>query len=315
MEKYKDLVLKRCVFEDVGFNGSLEGIISHIISNLPNHDDRVFDGGLMFKTFRLASAEQMLDDKGLFVRVVALNQNPIGVVDLKKSTTTLGVDEQAPPTDSEWLEEDIFLLVKNNDLISCLTGRKDRVLEHMIWKLGMKAQVIANDFKFKIGDVPNRNELEKVNKIGVRSVNFDIHDYLSNLTGLKDVDAPAGIKGDMSSFGDKIVSKIFSQPDTDNGKRKRANTSGKIVLSRGKFKKSENRKDEWLTDIGQTLVESGDTDYTLVLEDKSVISTKDLKISKRIKVKTHANTICPDRTREELLQYHSELARDGMVGG
>ena len=45
-EKYKDLVLKRCAFEDVGFNGSLENIVNDIMNALPNHQDRVYDGQL-----------------------------------------------------------------------------------------------------------------------------------------------------------------------------------------------------------------------------------------------------------------------------
>lgn len=312
MEKYRDLVLKRCTYADVGFNGSLENIINGIMSNLPNHEDRAFDGGLMFKRYRLASVEQMSNDKGLYVRIVALHQTPMGVVDLQKSSTTLGVDEQSPPANSEWLEEDLFLLVKNNDVIACVTGRKDRVLEHMIWKLGTHSHTIANDFKFKISDVPNQNNLNKIKELGVKRVNFDIYDYLSALKGIPF--ESNGFIDDVSKNKTTMLRKMFATPDTNEGRKRRSNTTAKVMLSRGKFKKDEMRIDDWLTDIGQTLVDQDDTEYTLILEDESVISTKELKISKRVKVQTHANTICPDKTRAELLQYHSELIRDGLIG-
>src|SRR6202000_2617556 len=129
---------------------------------------------------------------------------------------------------------------------------------------------------FKVSDVPNKTEIDKIKTVGVKSIDLSIDGYLATFDKISD-----GTK----TSGAQFVQKIFGAPAGSENIRKRANTHGKLHLSRGKFKKEEIRKDEWLTDIGRTIIEDNIGEYTIVLEDKSKISNLKLKVTKGVKLK------------------------------
>lgn len=303
-KKIKKLVLKRGYFQD-GYNGSVEQLLTGINDNLSRHEDRVHDVDL-FRSYILADIESPGEGKGLFVRVLAHEKGTTGLINFETSQEKAEVEEFQAPEKRGFLDDEVIVYVNGNHIVACGLGRRDTLLQNILYDLGEKAGVVDNSLNIKISDVPNKTELSKAQEIGIKKVDFSIKSFLANLENFPDENKKSG---DVIS----LLSKVFGVPDTVNGLKKRANTSGRVILSRGKFKKEEIHKDEWLTDIGAEVIENDLEDYTIVLEDGSKISSSTLKVTKSVKINKFANSISYDGAKAELAQFYKELETNGSL--
>jgi hypothetical protein len=299
-EKTTRLVLKKAYFDD-GFNGSMEQIVSGIDEKLPNKNERTYNPEL-FKTFEIALIEKPSNNDGVFVRIHSSEDGAIGLIDQEAESAQNDLEEHRPPEKKRFLSEEIVLYIKGNHIVACGLGNKDGVVQNIIGTIAEKAQLIEKSFRLKVSDVPNQVELKRAKEIGIKKIELGIDGYLASIDQL-----------DHKSVKNKILEKIFGSPDSAESIRKRANTHGRLTLSRSKFKKEEIQKDDWLTSVGETIVESGAEDYTITLEDGTKISTAKLKVSKPVRIKKHANTFAYNEVKAALYQYYKDLQGTGSL--
>jgi hypothetical protein len=294
------LVLKKAYFDD-GYNGSMEQIVSDIDKKLPNKNERTYHSDF-FKTFEIALIEKQLNNDGVFVRIHSSEDETIGLIDQEAESAKNDLEEHRPPEKKRFLSEEIVLYIKGNNIFTCGLGNKAGVVQNIIGNIAEKAEIIEKSFGMKVSDVPNQGELKRVKEIGIKKIDLGIDGYLTSIDQL-----------DYKSLKNKIFEKIFGFPDSAESIKKRANTHGRLILSRSKFKKEEIQKDDWLTSVGETIVESGADDYTIILEDGTKISTAKLKVSKPVRIKKHANTFSYNEVKAALYQYYKDLQGTGSL--
>lgn len=110
---------------------------------------------------------------------------------------------------------------------------------------------------------------------------------------------------------------IFGMPDDRDvpAVRKRANSVGRMVLKSGKFTKEEIKKDQWLTNIGQELMNGGDSErFTITLNDGTTVSNSKLRKSKSVRLPRSASSYSFDHAKMELEAYYLELKNDLSLG-
>ena len=262
------MVLKRCYMPE-GHNGSLEEIVTAIKEKLPNHADRIFRPEL-FKSYLIGNITPKENaDKGVFVSVLCQDKGTTGLINFEKSKESAEVEEHEAPENRAWLDNQILLYVVDNHLVCCNLGPRDNFVGTMLKDIAKAADAVNDDFNFTIADVPNKTELEKVNKIGVREIDLSLTSYLSTFDSFKN--AP------ISSKIMPVLERVFGEPDQASSLKKRASAKGRLFLTRGgKFKKEEIPKDDWLTDIGATVIEQDLDEYKIKLEDGTTISSSNL---------------------------------------
>jgi hypothetical protein len=300
--KYKKLVLKKAYFPE-GFNGSVEQIVKGILEKLPNKNERVFKSDLL-KTYEIAHIEQVANNNaGLFVRIHGHENGSIGLINQEIQAAPSELEEHHPPEKRRFLAEEVILYARGNHVLACDLGNKDSLVQNILGDLGIKAGVIDKSLKLKISDVPNKTELKKVKEIGVKKIELGVDGYLASIEEFQH-----------KSAQQKILEKIFGVPSNAESVRKRANTHGRLILSRGgKFKKEEIKRDDWLTSVGETIIDSGADDYRIILEDGTKIATAKLKVSKSVKLKKVANTISYAEAKLALFQFYEELQNNGSL--
>jgi hypothetical protein len=299
-DKYKNLVLKKVYFDE-GFNGSMQHIVLNIFEKLPNHIDRVYNPEL-FKSHILANIEQCSKYNGLLVRIFEYEKGATGLINLENSNTSADIEELLPPEKRQFLENEVILYIHNNHVMACGLGNKDSLVQNIFGTLAVKSGAIESSFKMKISDVPNKTELKKAKEIGIKRIELSVSGYLANIENFHE-----------KSPKDKIIERIFSTVDESAAVKKRANTYGKLVLRRSKFKTEEIKKDEWLTSVGEAIIESDTDDYTIILEDNTKISTTKLKVIKSVRLKKFANSISYFEAKEALTQFYDELKKNGSL--
>lgn len=298
----KTLSLQRAYFNE-GFNSTLETILRNAFNNLPSAKDRIVEIDL-FASQLFASFEDARSGDGIFVRVLEFEQGAIGVINLDTTDNSAAVEEFFHPNKQDFLKEEIVFYVVRNHIVACNVKNKHGTLAANMLQLAQRADVLGDDVRMKIADVPDQTTLARIEEVGVREVDFSITSFMENLN-----------ISTRQQAGSRIMQMILGMPEDDEALRKRANAIGRMVLKRGRFTKDEIHKDQWLTDIGKELMIAGSAEsFTIILEDKTRVSNSMLKKSKIANLRRHANSFSFDHAKMELEAYYRELAADGSLG-
>ncbi|MFK8035533.1 MAG: hypothetical protein AB8B94_15455 [Hyphomicrobiales bacterium] len=298
----KTLSLQRAYFNE-GFNSTLETILRNAFNKLPSAKDRIVDIDL-FASQLFASFDEANGGEGVFVRVLEFEQGAIGVINLDTTNNSAAVEEFFHPNKQDFLKEEIVFYVVRNHIVACNLKNKHGTLAGNMLQLAQRADVLGDDVRMKIADVPDQTTLARIEEVGVREVDFAITSFMENLN-----------ISTRQQAGSRIMRMILGMPADDAGLRKRANAIGRMVLKRGRFTKDEIEKDQWLTDIGKELMIAGSSEsFTIILEDKTKVSNSMLRKSKTTNLRRHANSFSFDHAKMELEAYYRELASDGSLG-
>lgn len=298
----KTLSLQRAYFNE-GFNGSLEAILSVSLGKLTQARDRVVAIDLVSSQF-FAGYEEEPSGNGIFVRPLEFEQGAIGVINLDTDDHSAAVEEFFHPHKRDFLKSEVVCLIVGNHIVACNMGNKSGTFASSVLDLAKRGDVVSDDVRLRIADVPDRVTLARIKEIGVKEVDFSIETFFENL----DVDA----RGEKRS---RVMQMIFGMPADEATTRARANALGRLILKRGRFEKDEIKRDPWLTNIASELTQAEPVDrYTITLEDDSKISNSSLKKSKIVRLNRHANSFSFESAKAELEMYRRELRREGSFG-
>lgn len=283
----KTLSLQRAYFND-GFNSTLEAILRNAFTKLPSAADRIVPIDL-FSSQLFASFEEAKVGDGIFVRVLEF-EPAIGVVNLNTTDNSAAVEEFFHPGKQKFLKDEIVFYIVRSNIVACNMKNKSRSLAENMLQLAKHADVLGNDVKMRIADVPDKTTLARIEKIGVREVNFSITSFMANLN-----------ISTQQKTGARIMDMIFGMPSDGDRIKKRANAIGRMILKRGRFRKDEVQKDQWLTNIGKELTTTDSSEsFTIILEDDTKVSNSMLKKSKLVKLPRHANSFSFEHAKWEL---------------
>ncbi|WP_421702675.1 hypothetical protein [Aliiroseovarius sp.] len=298
----KTLSLQRAYFNE-GFNGTLENTLRSAFLKLPKAQDRIVELDLLSNQL-FASFEEARSGEGVFVRALEFEQGAIGVINLDTTDNSAAVEEFFHPNRQDFLKDEMVLYVVRDHIVACNLKNKHGTLAGSVLQLAHKADVLGQDVRMRIADVPDATTLERIQEVGVREVDFSITSFMESL------DISTG-----QQAGTRVMRMIFGLPSQKQVLRKRANAIGRMVLKRGRFKKDEVQKDQWLTDIGKELMIAGSSEsFKIVLEDKTTVSNSMLKKTQSVRLPRHANSFSFERAKMELANWYEKLRNDGSLG-
>ena len=298
----KTLSLQRAYFNE-GFNDTLENTLRNAFLKLPKAQDRIVTVDLVSNQL-FAGFEEANSGEGIFVRILEFEQGAIGVINLDTTDNSAAVEEFFHPNKQDFLKEEIVFYVVRDHIVACNAKNKHGTLASNVLQLAQKGDVLGQDVKMKIADVPDKTTLEQIATVGVKQVDFSITSFMENLN-----------ISTRDQAGSRIMRMILAMPAQDAELRKRANAIGRMTLKRGRFERDEIPKDAWLTAIGKELMIAGSSDhFTIVLEDKTKISNSNLRKSKSVQLRRHANSYSFENAKMELEEYYKALASDGSLG-
>mgnify|MGYP003677910688 CR=1 FL=1 len=301
VKRQKQLSLQRAYFNE-GFNSSLQEVLERSFGKLANAKDRIIDLDLISKQV-FVSLESNNDD-GVFLRVFDYEEGATGVINLDTTDTARAIEEFSHPQAKNFLKDQAIFLIVDNAVLACNAGNKMGTYGGSMLRMAQGAQVVGSEVKIRIADIPDRNVLERIRRVGVKKVHFSVTTFMENLHFGKD-----------QSAGSRVMRMIFGESETSSDKiRRRANVVGHMQLSRGRFDAEEGPIDQWLTEIGAELIEASAPDsFRLELEDESKISESMMKKSKTVHLTKTANSFSYHNAKVELRNYLSELRNEASA--
>ncbi|WP_420397539.1 hypothetical protein [Nioella sp.] len=179
-------------------------------------------------------------------------------------------------------------------------ANKNRTYASQLSDLASTLGIIPSGERISLEDVANQTSLKDLRKTGVREITLGVSDYLASL--------PTN-----SDLGSRVLNAIWASPSGAEEIRRRESRHGRLVLSRGRFKKDEVKFDPWLTGVGEKIVEADDEDYTIVLEDERRLTSSNLKMVRKVRVKKQYNTVNWVELKRHLVEFFRELREQGVT--
>ncbi|MCH2165330.1 MAG: hypothetical protein MK098_11845 [Marinovum sp.] len=241
---------------------------------------------------------------GSVLRVFDYEAGATGAINLDSTDASRAIEAFEHPENKNFLKEQSIIMIDGNHLYTCGLGNKDGTFAANVLDIAAKSEVLSQDVRMQVADVPNQMEIERVNSTGVKKVEFALNNYFEKLKLAPR--QPAGLRVLKKLFGEKV--------DAEETQR-RAEMLGRVVLKRNRFRRDEVQKDQWLTEVGEEILTAGSADdFLIVLEDNSKIRADQLQRTKQVKINKHANTFSYSHAVMELSQFRLDCLQDGSLG-
>lgn len=223
-ERTITIALMRAYFDE-GFNNTVENVLISTFQKLEIVSNRVVPIDLI-SSHLFAHLESCKKTGGTFVRVLEYENGGIGVIDLDVLDSTQIVEEFVHPNKKDFLKRETVFLCVDNYILACNIGNKSGATASSILNFGVKADVVSKDLKMKILDVPDHTTIQDLVTTGVRSIDFDVTDFIQNLDALTH-----------GTEAERLMQCILRDVSGATTHRKLSTTTGKLHLSRGRLKK------------------------------------------------------------------------------
>ncbi|MDD2998747.1 MAG: hypothetical protein PHV05_06755 [Candidatus Riflebacteria bacterium] len=227
-----------------------------------------------------------------------------------KATTSLAglTKEETPPQDYDYMEGDIFALIRKNHVVVCPSGVRDSILKGYISEVTGK---IGFSFPFTLDPVANMEKITLLEQEGVKAILLNSSVYQATVDNQNRQTQKANFWGKISQeFLEMIYGTSFISPDE---LKKYENVSLKLGISFDSRKLfAENSKDR-LTEIGKQIVLDEEDKFKILTNAGNKISPNDINISKQVDVRKHGKSVSKDDAFANLLEYFEELKKDGLL--
>ena len=293
--RQKSQVAKRAYFSE-NVSISLADLLERIFENIEDSRNRIYQAPHE-RFLVLGLLETNPINSGVFLRVFEFEDGATGLISFSSKDAGAEIEELLPPENRKFLKDDATILVQENQIFSCGFGGKNKLLSNAIEALAQSCGLLQKDAGLTVEDLPNDVSLAEINRVGIKKLDFGLTDYLNSQSG------------DWYEKG--VLGALFASPKSRAVHQKRASTKGRISLTRGRFKKDEYQKDEWLTDVGLAVHEDEQiSGYTIVLENGKTVTARDLKRLKRVWLPRHASTVSYLAAKNALIDYAREFDRE-----
>lgn len=206
------------------------------------------------------------------------------------------------PDKAEFLSHEIAILTDENFMIACGLGQRQGIIIDAIGTLAKRCGINIAPTEFTFGNTPNRLTVEKIRRIGVKSIQFDA----ANLLGSLDISTESVIG---SLFGKTSTREYFKRQEMIAELSIRPKTIGRPQVQAVAMPKNV-----WLEKAAVKTFEDDDVgSYTITLDDNSVWKEGDLKLSRTVDLPKDGSSFQVSKALQEMLDYLDQLKKGGHL--
>ncbi|MBT5269670.1 MAG: hypothetical protein HOL70_09530 [Candidatus Marinimicrobia bacterium] len=307
-EKSRTLFYRRVVWAD-GASDSLEKHLSKVHDTLITTYDRTFahgDGEIQGLTVEKTN-------NGLFVHVASYTPHqPTSLVPFPSKAKSKETSPEPPPNKHNYLEGDIFFLINSNHLVLCPSGARESIalsyINHVLRKSGMEKLLM----RFSIEPVAKVDKVKLLQQEGVKkvSLNASLYEATMEYTARKTTKMNL-----LHGVAEEVIA-LFAKGDNKELKEigEMENLSVKLEISFDSRKKGGDLGRKRLEKTADMLIaDDEDQGFSIVTGNGKRLTADEIRISDRVKLSTHGNSVFRSSARNALEKYLSDLKASGML--
>jgi hypothetical protein len=318
-KKTKTFFYRRAVWDEQG-KQTLERLLIKAHQMLPTVADRSFDNGTDSK---IEGAIFEADRRGVFLQIASyVPGEATSTIGKNKRGRRASIDAQAAPDGKDFMNGDIFVLVKDNHVILCASGVREPTATAYFFNVLVKAkEKMAGSLSLE--KVAKMSKLQMIKREGVKEIQIGASLYEASRIELnKDTSKIDSLR---ARFADQVRRIFEEDPDF---KEIKESENLNISLSI-KFDGAEGRKvhkDPHFGDVGRLRLQktseafireanqNGDDEgFTIVTRNNNRITESEIRVSSSFQVDVLGKSLNFRDAWEKLVTYYEELKNDGVL--
>ncbi|WP_374312965.1 hypothetical protein [Dongia sp.] len=304
--RQKQLLYRRATFATKD-GQNLEQLLIKAVTTRKSVQDRTFklaDGDMVEGTVTRKDKPS-----GVVLHVVTYTRNESASVVKHVAAGTLegSVDTAPPPEDSEYMDREVFAIVRDNDIALCCTNCREGTLEsYLRMLLNASGQPNASSDVFLM-PVANVEKAKLIQKEGVKSVMFRASLHKQTLAHI-DRKRP---KGKIVSTIKSTLSAFVKADQSDAAMQEEADLS--IALEVKLNRKSGGLAARELNSFALDLLAGDDSDFIIITGKENKIKGDEIALQKGCNLPRKGKSVQRDAAWQALRQYISDLTKGGLV--
>ncbi len=270
---------------------TLEKLLVEAHTVLTTRGQRTFS---MVSGYELVGARVKISDDGLFLQIASNVPNqPTSTINKDKSVASATIAEEPAPEGKDFLEGDIFVLVKDNHVILCPSGIRENNVTSYFKKALKSAKLKINSDTLELCKIADANKVSMIKNEGVKELRLSSSLYHASLIEMDKANSkPSGL---LSSISTQLT-RIFSKDSTLKEISELENLNVDVVLS---FDGNEGRKKHLPPKFGEAgrerllktaemiLTESDDDEgFEIITGKKNKISSDQIRVAENATIRT-----------------------------
>ncbi len=238
---------------------------------------------------------------------------PTSIVPFPSKAKSKDTSQEPPPDKHNFMEGDIFFAVKNNHIVLCPSGANESVaisyINHVLRK-GGKEKLLP---QFSIEPVANIDKVKLLKQEGVKKIALDATLYDASV---EYIDRKTTKMQLMNGVAEEILALFTKDKNKDlHEVGDMENLSVKLEISFDSRKKGGDLGRERLEKTANKLiVEDEDQGFKIVTGSGKTLTADEIRISDRIKLAPHGNSVFRSSAWNALELYLNELKESGILG-
>ena len=263
-------------------------------------------------TAYIANSISDLGGDGIFFQLARyVDGQPIGIIPMI-DLPNIALDERRPGNAENYLESAVFVLIKDDHVLSINAGQNAAVARNYLHGVFQNAGLDDEASRFDLVRIARADKIRKIHAAGgVDKIQLDLSIEEATAAYL-DEEAQRMTTNGLSSAVSKIIGYVMH---TDHEASKISTSSkGKVRMTLGVPASDRLTAKEGLDAIAQVLVEEEDSDtYVIKLRNGDTIKPSEISAKKRVRIEKYANTLDSAEVISEFKEYLSELRRSGQM--
>lgn len=211
-----------------------------------------------------------------------------------------------PPQGSEFMDGDLFALVKGNDVCLCASALRDAAIALYCQELFRKSRRDAVATQFDLQKIADVDKMKIIQAEGVKEIEIRATLYAATTDYLKRKTEAAGAIG--------AVGKHLKAVFWPEGQVQKDNLQVGITLrADGRMKAGKALGAKRLKTIAEDVV-GDDDDYVIHTKKGQRISRSEVYVRQRVDIERHGKSVKRDAAWDALTAFHAQLASSGVIG-
>ncbi len=321
--KPKALYYRRAEWKEKKEDKTLEAMLKEAHESYSTVGSRTFPGT---NGTEMRGADHNPDDKkGIFLQIASYTpEQPTSTIEKATNKKRSAVEAQEAPEGKNYLDGEVFALVKDNHVILCPSGAREGLAQNYFLKILNQAGFDHVAASLNLDKIAKTSKINMIQKEGVKEVVLDSSLYEASLLhSKKNNEKVSGIKAQVAAQLKRIFAKDPELKDiedkenvnikislTFDGKEARTKDNSKDpsfgVAGRARLKKTSEH-------ILSELENDHEEGFKIITGANNTITSDEIRVADTKRIKTSGKSLNKSDAWDKIFNYYSELNKSGVL--
>ena len=214
-----------------------------------------------------------------------------------------------PPSDGEYMDGDLFLLVSGNDAVGCSSGLHEHKFQEYCADVFNRAGLQARTSMFRLTPVGNVDQIDVIAKEGVKQISLGTSVFEATV-------AHTRRHSMRRRLGEGVINALKAIFTEDLGLKEiesQENLSAELVIKFDARRKGGELGRRRIDKLAERLITESADGFKIKTFGNTTLGHDEVSLQKDVEIPAHGKSVQRDATFAQLVTYYSQLKHDGHL--